>query len=166
MNFFSVTFTSSSNYPRQMSNIATEPPRKRAVLLTRETLSWYNFGQIKKDRNFLHMMETRVCLIPYAIYFRKNSFLSDAFNNEIMALQSNGLITKWKREFIDFKLSQPEQIKDIRTERTKLTLHQVEGVFEICGYLYIFAFVIFLFEIVLRRLEKLWRKVKPDQIIE
>lgn len=79
----------------------------------------------------------------YGIYFQKNSYLEESFNEKIQLLKTSGLIDFWAREHISSKYM---NIKVRDESPRKLNIEQLKGGFEVlCLGLFV-AFVIFLVE--------------------
>lgn len=88
-------------------------------------------------------------LIPVVIYAKKDSFLLEAINEKIEAIQSTGLINKWHLENIDKKF-----LRDGNSDLKAFSFEQLLGCFEILLYGLAACLIIFFIEHVTYRVRK------------
>lgn len=87
----------------------------------------------------------------HTIFLRKQSCLKNNFEEQMLALSSNGLILHIIRKYLDRLYLNAEM--DIAPRA--LTLHQIMGVFIVCGILYLIAFIVFIAEVIIHRIKRL-----------
>jgi hypothetical protein len=81
----------------------------------------------------------------YGIYFRKNSYLIHAVDNQILILLQNGLISYWARMYVDENYLKPK----METKAPQaLQMDQISGVFEVFAGGLFLAILAFLAELV------------------
>lgn len=117
---------------------------RAAMQTTAETLSSYNKIHYR-DRPVLRTKQ-RLFLMPYTIYFTKNSCLLKAFNKQIEKLLTSGLISTWVSQFV---VEDSEQVHSTKAsaDTRPLTVHQLGGIFIITIILYCVSLIVFVFEV-------------------
>lgn len=131
------------------------PLSRAAVSSSMEQVLYFN------KMNYKNMTLT-VCkeflyTFQYGIYFRKNSFLEEGFNEKISILKSSGLIDFWASDYINTKYLNI-QIRDGLPK--KLNIEQLRGGFEVLFIGLAVGSIILLLEVVstwlrIRKLQQL-----------
>lgn len=83
--------------------------------------------------------------MPIEMYFNKASFYLRPFNTQLQKFASNGLLQHWidKYRHVEYRRTVSEKLPAV------LTYQQLEGIFYICGALYVMAIVVFILEIII-----------------
>lgn len=92
-------------------------------------------------------------MYPIWMWVRKFSCLKIAFDYQISALQSSGLIQHWQQFYIKTVKETEEK------EPQKLNIDQFTGIIMICGGLYALSIVVFIMELVISKCNQI-RKFK------
>lgn len=137
----------------QLSLLFEEEYQNDVVTSTSTYLSYYNL-QHARDGQALTTVRKRFCLMPLSIYLRRHSYLTRPINEQILNLFANGLILSWSKIFVNDRFLRPEKMKTLLHEPRRLSMLQIEGAFQICGCLYCIAFLVFLLELFISRLEE------------
>lgn len=110
---------------------------------TEAHMSYYNkLNRGPFEGNF-PMPKEIVANTPFVYYFRKHSCLTAPINKRLEMLISSGIPGHFYSKYLDKKYLGSKQGKYAKA----LTLSQMQGIFEICGFLYVLATLIFLFEL-------------------
>lgn len=132
-----------------------EPTFKGAVTSSIEQILYFNKMNYKNMT--LTVCKEYLFTFQYGIYFRKNSYLEEVFNNKISILKSSGLIDFWASDYISSKFL---NIKLRDASPRKLSIEQLMGGFEVLFIGFSVGSAILLCELVskclrLRRLQNL-----------
>lgn len=117
-------------------------------MTTSAAIAHYNMKNFRKGH--IAMTKDKILLLPYAIYFRKNSCLEKTINLQIGRFSANGLISVWTDDLTHEKLAKVY----LRSERfqmrvpKKLSMDQFWGVFVVCMLMYVISAAIFVMELV------------------
>jgi hypothetical protein len=103
-----------------------DPFFKGAVTSSMEQVLYFN--KINKNSSTLTVCKEFLFTFQYGIYFRKNSYLQEVFNEKISILKSSGLIDFWASDFIN---SQFLNFKTSDKSPKQLNIAQLKGGFEI-----------------------------------
>lgn len=120
-----------------------------------EALSDVHSANLNNRDQFVHKIcNEPLMTISLVLYFRKNFFLRTEIDSKIKALISSGLIDYWLGHSLNEFKSRENR------EPTKLNLQELAGPFNILLIGYTTAFLVFVIEIVVRRLKVRGRKLK------
>lgn len=86
------------------------------------------FNKIHHKSFTLKVLEDVVTSIPTVVYFRKNSYLVNIFNEKLDALKSSGLIGYWAELY---RQSQFSKLKEAKSGPKVMTLKTLKGTFQI-----------------------------------
>lgn len=136
----------------------TNPYGNTAVSSSLEQILYYNKLNYKENTT-LTVCKEYLFTFQYGIYFRKNSYLEQAFNKKIQLLKSSGLIDFWASEFIN---SRYLNIKTRDGSPKKLNMEQLLGGFEVLLIGLVVGFFVFLVEAISRWL----RIARVQRVIE
>lgn len=117
------------------------------------------FNKMNYKNMTLTICKEYLFTFQYGIYFRKNSYLEQVFNERISMLKSNGLIDFWASDFMSATFL---NIKIRDASPRKLKLEQLMGAFEVLYMGCAVGFAILLFEL----LSKCLRLKKLQKLIE
>lgn len=124
------------------------------IYINELTTQYFNYMNAPQQLGYT---KDRIFTVPAVFLFKKYSRLQIPFNHLIRMYEKFGLIAHWSRQYTDnFK----RKFKHERGIPPKLKLHNVQAVFEICGYLYVFSLFIFLLEILSLRFKFLKRIIE------
>lgn len=110
-----------------------------AIMVVSQVVDNFNFINFPKF-NILTTKEY-IQQLPFFIYFRKHSCLLEAFDNQIHAYESSGLINYWANSFL--KLLQFQNKNNAKA----LKLNQFFGIVTVCGCLILVSIFLFVFEL-------------------
>lgn len=108
-----------------------------------QVVDYFNFKHFPKFK----ILKTKEYIkqLPFCIYYRKHSCLLEAFDRQIRAYTSGGLINYWADSFL--KLHHLQNNNDgSEMEAKALKLNQFSGIVTICGCLIIVSVILFIFE--------------------
>lgn len=134
------------------------PLSKTAVTSSIEQILFYNKISYKNSTT-LTICKEFLFTFQYGIYFRKNSFLEERFNEKISMFKSSGLIDFWASDYIS---SRYLNIKLQDELPRKLNIEQLMGGFQVLFIGLGVGFFIFLVEVISTSL----RMRKMNQFIE
>lgn len=130
-----------------------DPNFKGAVLSSMDEVAYLNKKHVNARVNGLtyHNLKESIFTSQVAMFFQKNSYLTEAFDQKIKRLKSNGLINYWISQYIDFNYL---NVKQIRKAPDKLNLPQLLGGFQIwfCGICV--SSIAFIAEVIVRAVKK------------
>ncbi|KAI8124052.1 Glutamate receptor 2 [Lucilia cuprina] len=118
-------------------------PQKRYVTGTPKDFLTYYVNTHDKYGVF-HVLKETIFSQQLCMYFTKHSYLVEPFNHVLQNLRSFGLIDYWAELVLDDRFL--EEVDEVSTE-TPLTLAQLSGIVQICLYLYLITFIVFVGEI-------------------
>lgn len=108
----------------------------------------YYLNQNRSLKGF-PMSKEPVTGTPLVFYFKKHSILTAPINKHLAFVLSGGI-----RSYLYLKYGDPKYLKlTVQKHSGILTLNQIQGIFEICGFLYILTILVF-------GLEVIWIKIK------
>lgn len=136
----------------QRKRQTVEPTFRGAVTSSMEQILYFNKMNYKNMT--LTVCREHLFTFQYGIYFRKNSYLEEVFNNKISILKSSGLIDFWASDYISSKFL---NIKIRDASPRKLNIEQLMGGFEVLFIGFALGCVILLAELASKclRLRKL-----------
>ena len=91
----------------------------------------------------LAFAKDRLFMFSPVFYFRKKSMLTSVFNHHFRSFREAGLIDFWVRNRIDDR-----KLNTKHREPTKLHMENVIAAFQICGFMCLISFIIFILEII------------------
>lgn len=102
------------------------PSFKGGMLSSLEQIVYFN---MMNHRNFtFSVCHEQLFAFQYSIYFQKNSYLVDRFDEELLLFQTNGLIDKVVNQFVQFSFLRPEKSQ---RSPSAFVLTQFKGSFQI-----------------------------------
>lgn len=93
-----------------------------------------------------HVCKEHIFMAQVAVFFQKNSYLKDAFDQKIKLLKANGLINYWLSRYIDYNYI---NVKVPSKGPEKLIINQMLGAFQILFYCLLFSCFMFIFELII-----------------
>ena len=119
-----------------------DPYSKSATVTSNDEVVFQNKQNYK---NFTYNVCNEVILtVPTVFYLRKNSYLTEVFNEKIDNLKSAGLIDYFISKYLDSKYL---RVKTIKQGPRKLNLKELIVAFKLLGYGIASASIAFLIEI-------------------
>lgn len=112
----------------------------KGVIFTND-VSVHYFNFINKTSRRIYSTRDAVRVNYPVFFFKKQSILLWMFNRKIEDCSESGLILHWKGKY-----NQNRRQKDKRGPK-KLGIRVILAIMEICGTLYLVAFIVFLLEI-------------------
>lgn len=101
-----------------------DPEFKGAVCSSLDEIVYLNQRNYK---NFTFRVSTEYLKTsPVAFFFRKNSYLIEAFNEKLSVLKAAGLVDFWISKFMDIKYI---KLKEAAASPRTMKLDQLKGVF-------------------------------------
>lgn len=94
----------------------------------------------------------RLFMYSAVFLFRKRSALTAVIDNQLQTLRETGLIEFWIKRYIDDR-----KPKSKKQEPTKLQMGNILAAFQICGIMYLISFVVFVFEVISVRFDRIKR---------
>lgn len=131
--------------------VANRSLNNAALLSTFDRVIYYNSKHID-DGLYLQIINERLVVFPYVIYFPYHSCFRVPINDQIKWFAASGLLLKWRRNYLKSNLIDTKYMESGFIKIRPLKLIDIEGVFEICGFLYITAAFVFLLEYIVKRL--------------
>lgn len=119
------------------------PSAKHSVSSSLEQVSYYN--KLNYRDNTLTVCKEYLFTFQYGIYFRKNSYLVNRFNEKISLFKTSGLIDFWASDYISNKYL---NIKIESDGPRMLNIEQLMGGFEVLFIGIIIAIFIFVCEVI------------------
>lgn len=110
---------------------------KGAFLAAKDVIVYYNRKHWK--RGTISISKDRIFLLPISIYFKKNTCLSTAFNEQIHKYTNGGLINTWADIFISEYSRRVKRRNLDLSAPEKLSLDQISGIIIICVVMYAFS---------------------------
>lgn len=117
-----------------------------AILTTDVGISYYNMRHFKTT-GVVSSTKDRMFLLPFCVFFRKQSCLTKPVTKLINRYTNSGLLEHWTSQYFqtNFVKVKVERFDDQQPQR--LNMKQLLGGFIISSVLFMVAFVVFLFEI-------------------
>lgn len=116
-------------------------------MATTAAIAHYNMLHFR--RGHILMTHDRTLVLPYSIFFRKHSCLTDVINVEISKYTSNGLISEWVARLTNEKLAKvymrSEQLQQQAPET--ISMDQIRGIFVICAFFHLISGAVLVLEI-------------------
>lgn len=109
----------------------------------------------------LQICKEQLMTVNIVMYFPKNSFLRDAFNEQLSDLIENGIVQYWVQKYADQRFL---NVKAASSTQQKLTIEKLSGVFNIWLIGLAIGILAFLFETAVGKIKKsfaLKDSVKP-----
>lgn len=103
-----------------------------------------NFNKLNRRNSTLKMLEKPLIVSPTVIYLKKNSYLTEALNDKLNLLMSNGIIDHWIGTFLGL---QYQKINGEKVGPKAMSLKSLNGVFKVSMIGWAIAFVTFLLEL-------------------
>lgn len=129
---------------------------KGALLSSQDHIAFLNQGAFPKA--FFHSAEEIVSSFNLCIYLHRQSCLAQRINENILALQSNGLMMTWAKKFVDYSYLKEKTVSEPKV----LVFEQLRGAYELLAIGLALSFFVFLLEVLsirVRCLRKLLRKM-------
>ncbi|XP_055910410.1 uncharacterized protein LOC129944771 [Eupeodes corollae] len=111
------------------------------------------YAMIQSKRGVFHVLNEKIIAQHNTLYFSKHSYLIERFNGILMNLRSSGLINLWASQHMDSSFF----VKG-KNDKEALKFKQLRGTFDVYLMFLIVAFIIFLLELLSKRI-KLIRRV-------
>lgn len=125
-------------------------PEFQGVLLSSLEQILYT-NKLNQKKFILKVCPEHLSTFNYGIYFRKHSFLTHAFDLQILQFLGNGMISHWASKYVDEKYLKPKMEKK---DPQALQLDQIAGVFQVLVGGFFLALAIFVLEILYFRFVK------------
>lgn len=123
-----------------------------AVLTTDVGISYYNMKHFKTT-GVVSSTKDRIFLLPFCIFFRKHSCLNEPITKLINKYTNSGLLEHWTSQYFQtrFVRVKAEDFEDHQPKR--LNIKQLLGGFIIGSILLAVAFLVFILEVVSKKLK-------------
>jgi hypothetical protein len=122
---------------------STDSKFQGTILTKISEVLYLNHVRSLANKNIYLICKERYMMIPITMYFPKNSYLSEPFNNVIQYLRASGLMNYWTRINEDNKYLN----YDTSTNEPKmLTIEHLLGTFQIWAILCIISVLVFFIE--------------------
>lgn len=126
---------------------------KGAFVSSEDHVAYWN--KLGFPNEFYTICNTKIKVINLCIYMRKNSCLTAEINRQILGFNANGLMRIWALQYID-RAYLKERVKD--PEPQQLQINQLLGGFQLYAGGIAIGFVVFILEIIIKFLTKLFHK--------
>ncbi|CAO1394437.1 unnamed protein product [Diamesa hyperborea] len=126
---------------------------KGAFVSSEDHVAYWN--KLGFPNQFYTICNTKIKVINLCIYMRKNSCLTAEINRQILGFNANGLMRIWALQYID-RAYLKERVKD--PEPQQLQINQLLGGFQLYTGGITIGFVVFILEIIIKFLTKLFHK--------
>ena len=137
-----------------MQKTLLDPDFKGALLSSNDHIAYLNRKSFPKY--FFHSAQEIVSSFNLCIYMHRQSCLAQKINENILSLQSNGLMVTWSKKFVDYSY-----LKEKTTNEPKvLVFHQLLGAFELLTLGFAISLLSFIVEIISIKASFLRRLVK------
>lgn len=93
------------------------------------------------------------------MYFPKNSYLIENFNDKLIQFDAAGLIQYWASAHMDMKYL---NFKVAGAGRKQITLHNLSGILQILLGGMVLSFAVFVCELFWKRIRKFWLSMKKQ----
>jgi hypothetical protein len=115
---------------------------KGAFLSSEDHISYMNQKSFRKI--FFHSAQEIITSFNLCIYMHIQSCLTQKINENILYLQSNGLMQTWAKQFVDYSYLKEKSINEPKV----LVLDQLLGAFELLAFGFAISLLSFVVEII------------------
>lgn len=131
-----------------------------AVLTTDVGISYYNMQHFTTT-GVVSSTKDRMFLLPFCIFFRKHSCLTEPITNQINRYTNSGLLEHWTSKYFQTRFVKVKAEEFENQQPQRLNIKQLLGGFIISSILLVAAVVVFLFEIMSKKFRFLTKLFVP-----
>lgn len=115
-------------------------------------------NEINKHNHSFKMLKQDIFTLQVVLYYPKNHYLKQAFDEKLRLLMANGLINFWIKQHTDFE---NVNVKPAKKRPEKINIHQLLAGFQLWFVGLCVSLIIFIIEITIQVLRKRDSVVRP-----
>uniref|UniRef100_A0A182W4C0 Ionotropic glutamate receptor L-glutamate and glycine-binding domain-containing protein n=1 Tax=Anopheles minimus TaxID=112268 RepID=A0A182W4C0_9DIPT len=121
----------------------------RVVVCPEDMVAYNNkLNRLQGAGELIQVARESITLFPITIYYPKKSFLTQLFDREVLHIVQSGLMDYWVRNYGDYDFEANRRAPQSTGEPHKLTLHHLEGAYQLLVGSHLLATMVFLLELV------------------
>ena len=125
-----------------MQKMVLDPDFKGAILSSEDHIAYMN--EKASPKSFFHSSQEIVSSFNLCIYMHRKSCLVQKINENILSLQSNGLMVTWSKNFVDYSYLKEKTFNEPKV----LVIDQLFGAFELLALGIAISFLSFVVEVI------------------